>query len=80
MLPLEPELLVATATVLASWEYLRNEQDVEHDRASADAKRREASLQFIHFAGFWSHYDRESRLFLVAAQALDRHNGARRLR
>jgi hypothetical protein len=61
MLPLKPEPLVATAIALASWEYQRN-TDVEHDRASADAKRRDASLRFVHFAGFWSHYDPESRL------------------
>jgi hypothetical protein len=61
MLPLKPEFLVATAVALASWEFQRN-TDVEHDRASADAKRRDASLRFVHFAGFWSHYDPESRL------------------
>ena len=61
MLPLKPEPLVATAIALASWEYQRN-TGVEHDRASADAKRPDASLRFVHFAGFWSHYDPESRL------------------
>jgi len=61
MLPLKPEPVVATAIAVASWEYQRN-TDVEHDRASADAKRRDASLRFVHFVGFWSHYDPESRL------------------
>lgn len=62
MLPLKPEALVTTAIALASWEYQRNTQDVEHDRASADAKHRDASLRFVHFAGFWSYYDYETRL------------------
>jgi hypothetical protein len=61
MLPLEPQILVPSARTLATWEYQRN-TDVEHDRASPDAKRQDASLRFVHFAGFWSHYDPESRL------------------
>jgi hypothetical protein len=61
MLPLEPRPLVATARALASWEYQRN-TDVEHDRTSADAKRRDASLGFVHFVGFWAFYDDESCL------------------
>ena len=62
MLPLKPEPLVATGTALASWECQRNAQDVEQDRASADAKCRDASLWFVHFAGFLSYYDHKSRL------------------
>ena len=57
MLPLKPELLVSTATALASWEYQRNAPNTEQDRALADAKRGEASLRFVHFVGFWSHFD-----------------------
>lgn len=61
MLLLEPKPLVATARALASWENQRN-TDVEHDRASPDAKRADASLRFVHFAGFWAFYDDESHL------------------
>ena len=61
MLLLEPKLLVATARALASWEYQRN-TDVEHDRAPADAKRGDASLRFVHFAGFCAFYDDGSLL------------------
>ena len=61
MLPLNPELLVSTATALASWEYQRNPRDAELDRASADAKRGDASLRFVQFLGFWSHFAHDSR-------------------
>ena len=60
MLSLKPELLVSTATALVSWEYQRKALEAEHDRNSADAKRAEASLRFVHFAGFWSHYGHEN--------------------
>lgn len=62
MQPLKPELLVSTATALASWEYQRKAAEAEHDRALADAKRGDASLRFVHFAGFWSHFDHGIRL------------------
>jgi hypothetical protein len=60
MLPLKPELLVSTATALASWEYQRNTKDAELDRASADAKRGDATLRFVQFLGFWSHFAHDS--------------------
>ena len=62
MLPFKPEPLVATGIALASWEHERNTPDVEYDRTSADAKRCDASLRFVHFTGFWSYYDPGSRL------------------
>lgn len=62
MPPLKPEPVVATGIALASWVYQRNTHDVEHDRASADAKRCDASLRFVHFTGFWSLYNYETGL------------------
>jgi hypothetical protein len=59
MLPLTPRLLVSTATALATWERLRRPEDAENDRAKADADRALASLRFVHFAGFWSHFSHE---------------------
>jgi hypothetical protein len=56
MLPLTPRLLVSTATAFASCEYQRTPPDADDDRASANAKRRHATLRFVHFAGFWSHF------------------------
>jgi hypothetical protein len=55
MLPLMPQLLVSTATALASWERHRNATNPDGDRASDSTTRGDASLRFVHFAGFWSH-------------------------
>jgi hypothetical protein len=51
-----PHLLVSTATALASWELHRNAQDADVDRMIGDPARSIASLGFVHFAGFWSHF------------------------
>lgn len=56
MLPRMPHLLVSTATALASWELHRNAQQPDIDRAITEPVRSDASLGFVHFAGFWSHY------------------------
>ena len=56
MLPRMPHLLVSTATALASWELHRNAQHPDLDRAITEPSRSGASLGFVHFAGFWSHY------------------------
>jgi hypothetical protein len=56
MLPLTPQFLVSTATAFASCEYQRNPEDAEQDRSEADATRGDASLRFVNFAGFWSHF------------------------
>src|SRR4051812_15926414 len=56
MLPRMPHLLVSTATALASWELHRNAQDPDIDRTITDLARSDASLGFVHFAGFWSHF------------------------
>lgn len=56
MLSLEPQLLVSTATALAAWCGHREPQENEADRATTDASRTVASLRFLHFAGFWSHF------------------------
>src|SRR5690242_1890792 len=62
MLPLKPQLLVSTATALAAWYGQGEPQDTDDaDRATADARRPGASLRFVHFAGFWSHFGRETR-------------------
>jgi hypothetical protein len=60
-MPLKSELLVSTATALASWEYQRKTSEAEEDRVLADAKRGDASLRFVHFAGLWSQFDYGSR-------------------
>jgi hypothetical protein len=56
MLPLTPHFLVLTATAYASCKYQQSAEDAEQDRANADAARGDASLRFVHFAGFWSHF------------------------
>ncbi|HEY2374689.1 MAG TPA: hypothetical protein VGH98_01825 [Gemmatimonadaceae bacterium] len=56
MLRQMPHLLLSTATALASWELHRNAQDPDVDRSISEPARSEASLAFVHFAGFWSHY------------------------
>jgi hypothetical protein len=56
MLRQMPHLLVSTATALASWELHRNAQDPDVDRSITDPAQTEASLGFVHFAGFWSHF------------------------
>lgn len=56
MLPLTPRLLVSTATALASCDYHRTPADDDNDRTSTVPTRRDASLRFVHFAGFWSHF------------------------
>ncbi|MFL5614794.1 MAG: hypothetical protein ACJ796_14120 [Gemmatimonadaceae bacterium] len=56
MLPLTPRLLVSTATALASGEYHETPPDPDGNRAHADAECADASLRFVHFAGFWSHF------------------------
>lgn len=61
MPPLKPHLVASTATALASWEHQQKPKDDVRDRASVDATRADASLRFVHFAGFWSHFDLEDR-------------------
>lgn len=56
MLRQMPHLLLSTATALASWELHRNAQDPDCDRSITEPARSEASLAFVHFAGFWSHF------------------------
>ena len=61
MPPLKPHLIASTATALASWEHQQKAKDADDDRASVDATRADASLRFVHFAGFWSHFDPDDR-------------------
>ena len=56
MLRQMPHVLISTATALASWELHRNAQDPDVDRSITEQARSEASLGFVHFAGFWSHF------------------------
>src|SRR5256885_9284121 len=56
MLPPTPRLVLSTATALASCEYQRTPPEADDDRASVNATRRDASLRFVHFVGFWSHF------------------------
>jgi hypothetical protein len=60
MLPLKPQFLVSAATALAAWNGQREPQDAEDDRATTDASRTVASVRFVHFAGFWSHFTPET--------------------
>lgn len=57
MLPLTPQLLVSTATALGAWDD-RRVRDTDDGRPNADPTRADASLGFVHFAGFWSHIAR----------------------
>jgi hypothetical protein len=61
MPPLKSHVVASTATALASWEHQQIPKDVEDDRASVDMTRVGASLRFVHFAGFWSHFDIDDR-------------------
>lgn len=56
MLPPTPQLLVSTATTLAAREFHRKAPRVEDRHARADQTRGDATLRFVHFAGFWSHF------------------------
>lgn len=56
MLPLKPELLASTATALAAWYGQQEPQHTDEDRATPKARQATASLRFVHFAGFWSHF------------------------
>ena len=56
-----PLLLTSTATVLAAQEYPRIEEETPNERALPDAASADASLGFVHFVGFWSHYEADSR-------------------
>lgn len=56
MLTLTPQFLVSTVTALATWGRQRNASDAGDRHARANTKRADASLRFVHFAGFWSHY------------------------
>jgi hypothetical protein len=61
MLPLTPQLLVSSAITLAAREYHRKTPEPIDDRVVADAARGDASLRFVHLAGFWSHFAPERR-------------------
>ena len=61
MLSLEPKLSVSTATALAAWYGHRESQDVGDDRSTPNTKHTAASLRFVHFAGFWSHFAPDSQ-------------------
>jgi hypothetical protein len=56
MLTLTPQLLVSTAIGLATCGPRPLVDDVRDYRGRADTKRGDASLRFVHFVGFWSHY------------------------
>jgi hypothetical protein len=56
MLPLTPQLLVSTAIGLASWEQQRTIKEADDDRNLGDTALGEASLGFVQFVGFWSHF------------------------
>lgn len=56
MMPLTPQLLVTAATALAAWEYHRKITDAGDERIVSDIMRTEASLRFVHFAGFWAQF------------------------
>jgi len=56
-----PMLLTSTATVLAAQEYPRIEEEIPDERESTDAANADASLAFVHFVGFWSHFEPDSR-------------------
>src|SRR5690349_24512355 len=53
-----PVLLVSTATALAARWY-QSVDESHHERASIDTAVGDASLGFVHFAGFWSHFEVE---------------------
>jgi len=59
MLPLTPQLLVSTATAFAACRVIRQIQQAD-DRTAAETIRDDASLRFVHFAGFWSHFTHHS--------------------
>ena len=56
MLVLTPQFLVSTVTTLVPWEQQRKTSDGKRRGARIDAKRAAASLRFVQFVGFWSHY------------------------
>lgn len=56
-----PLLLTSSANVLAAQEYPRIEQEGPNERESTDAASADASLGFVHFVGFWSHFEPDSR-------------------
>ena len=61
MPPLKPHLVASMAAALASWEHQQKAKDTDDDRASIDTTRADASLRFVHFVGFWSHFDPDRR-------------------
>ena len=56
MLPLTPWLLVSNAITVTTFERGRKRKGVEEIRPAADAGRRAASLSFVNYLGFWSHF------------------------
>jgi len=56
MLLLMPRLLVSAGTTLASCEFEGKPVEADGDRSLASVTRRDASLRFVHFTGFWSHF------------------------
>jgi len=56
MLTLMPQLLISTVTALASWERQRQIIVPGGSRARKNTDGGLASLRFVQFAGFWSHY------------------------
>jgi len=56
MLPLTPWLLVSNAIMLTALEPRRKPKEAADSRPSVHARAREASLGFVNFLGFWSHY------------------------
>jgi hypothetical protein len=60
MLPLTPWLLVSNAMTLSAFEHSGRRKDADGGRPSATARGREASLGFVHYVGFWSHFSPSS--------------------
>jgi hypothetical protein len=60
MLPLTPWLLVSNAMTLSAFEHRGRRKDADGGRPSATARGREASLGFVHYVGFWSHFSPSS--------------------
>jgi hypothetical protein len=60
MLPLTPWLLVSNAITITALEPRWKRKDANDGRAAGTARGREASLGFVHYVGFWSHFSPSS--------------------
>lgn len=60
MLPLTPWLLVSNAITLTGFEHHGKWKDADGGRASGTVRSREATLGFVHYVGFWSHFSPSS--------------------